>query len=559
MSLVGKVLNNKYEVLKLIGKGGMSNVYLAMDIHLNKQWAIKEIYSTNLDQELLLQSLTAEVNLMKKLDYPALPRIVDVVKEENLLYVVMDYIEGEPLSKIVKMYGPQPQELVIDWGKQLCLVLHYLHSRKPPIIYRDMKPSNIMLCPGGNLKLIDFGIAREYKEGGHRDTVNLGTRGYAAPEQFGNNIQTDERTDIYCLGITLYYLLTNLNPDTQPLELKPIRQINPAFSSGLEKIIQQCTQQRPEDRYQSVMDVLYDLERYEKMDENYRKERKKRLMRWGRCSAAAILFLLISLFSFFLNQKAERSTYESIMQQAALSVNPETRKELLLQAIELDSSNLDPYFSLLQTYKEDAIYSLQEQEQLLGVILELDPKTKEQDNYVELALQIGKLYWYYYDYGTIHSTDNQVTRMKSAIPWFEEVLLYGNEGDESYNMAHIYYKIAVFNRDINLVVEEASDKGSYITYWRDLQDMYMLLEEQQEESDIVKLELYKTISNAIELYARKFHGDGVSKREVTVCYEGICKRTEELTASTEKTIQIRDYILSRKDHVLSAINSAYDS
>lgn len=240
----GTIIEGKYEVLKLIGKGGMSKVYLAMDKNLNKQWAIKEIERKAYDKnnEVVVASAMAEANMMKKLDYPSLPRIVDIIEKENVIYVVMDYIEGETLSSVLSKEGAQPQEVVIEWAKELCRVLDYLHTQDPPIIYRDMKPANIMLQPNGNIKLIDFGIAREYKEQNLADTVSLGTKGYAAPEQFGGKGQTDARTDVYCLGVTLYHLLTGQNPCEPPYEIYPIRYWNPQLSSGLEAIIQKCTQ-----------------------------------------------------------------------------------------------------------------------------------------------------------------------------------------------------------------------------------------------------------------------------------------------------------------------------
>ena len=187
MITIGSVVDGKYEILKLIGQGGMSKVYLAMDKRLNKQWAVKEIEKKARDKnnQVIIQSAIVEANMIKKLDHPCLPRIVDIIDNGNVIYVIMDYIEGEPLDKVLNEYGAQPQDAVIDWAKQLCEALEYLHTRKPPIIYRDMKPANIMLKPDGYLKLIDFGIAREYKEQNLADTVSLGTKGYAAPEQFG--------------------------------------------------------------------------------------------------------------------------------------------------------------------------------------------------------------------------------------------------------------------------------------------------------------------------------------------------------------------------------------
>ena len=199
MTQIGTVIEGKYEVLKQIGQGGMSIVYLAMDKRLNKQWAVKEIkkQANDRNNEVVIQSMITEANLIKRLDHPALPRIVDIIDNGKTLYVVMDYIEGEPLDKVLNEYGAQPQDLVIEWAKQLCDVLDYLHTRTPPIIYRDMKPANVMLKPEGNIKLIDFGIAREYKEQNLADTVSLGTKGYAAPSSLAARVKrTRERTFI---------------------------------------------------------------------------------------------------------------------------------------------------------------------------------------------------------------------------------------------------------------------------------------------------------------------------------------------------------------------------
>ena len=214
MAEIGSVIDGKYEILTEIGHGGMSVVYLAMDTHLNKQWAVKEIKKkgSGKNDEIVVNSLLAEANMMKRLDHPSLPRIVDIIDNGITIYVVMDYIEGESLDKILAEYGAQPEELVIGWAKQLCDALSYLHSQKPPIIYRDMKPANVMLKPEGNIKIIDFGIAREYKEQSLADTTVLGTKGYAPPEQYSG--QTDARSDIYALGMTMHHLLTGIDPRT---------------------------------------------------------------------------------------------------------------------------------------------------------------------------------------------------------------------------------------------------------------------------------------------------------------------------------------------------------
>ena len=247
----GSVIDGKYEILKQIGKGGMSVVYLAMDLRLNKQWAVKVIQRRGIgkNNETVLNKVPDDTELMKRLDHPAIPRIVDIIDKEDdpQIYIVMDYVEGESLDKVLEEWGAQSEEVVIDWAKQICDTLGYLHSQKPPIIYRDMKPANIMLKPEGNLKIIDFGISREYKEQNLADTTILGTKGYAPPEQFGSR-QTDPRSDIYALGMTMHHLVTGVDPKKN--DYVPIRQWNPELSDGLEIIIDKCVQMDPNDRYQ---------------------------------------------------------------------------------------------------------------------------------------------------------------------------------------------------------------------------------------------------------------------------------------------------------------------
>ncbi len=251
----GNLLQNRYKILKTLGEGGMSKVYLAENIKLGTLWAIKEINKTS---EMRIDFL-AEPNILKKLEHPALPRVFDIIENEEFIYVVVDYIEGITLDLKLKEAGPIPEDIILDWATQLCGVLKYLHEYKPyPIIYRDMKPSNIILTKSGSLKLIDFGIAREYKYDSSNDTVYIGTRGYAAPEQYGSG-QTTVATDIYSLGVTLYQLLTGKSPNEPPYELKPIRTYNQSLSADIEKIIGKCIKQNPLERYQSANELLLDL------------------------------------------------------------------------------------------------------------------------------------------------------------------------------------------------------------------------------------------------------------------------------------------------------------
>lgn len=257
----GELVDGRYRILRKVGQGGMSVVYLARDEYENRQWAVKEVRREGVqDFRVVEQGLITETNMLKRLNHPNLPHIVDVIENEDRFLIVMDYIQGISLKDRLSEVGAFSQEDVVRWGMQLCDVLGYLHMQIPPIIYRDLKPANIMLKPDGDIKLIDFGTAREYKTGNQEDTINIGTVGYAAPEQYGGMGQSDSRTDIYCLGVTLYQLVTGKNPCEPPYLIVPVRHWDPTLSAGLEELILRCTQIDPGDRFQSCEEVRQALD-----------------------------------------------------------------------------------------------------------------------------------------------------------------------------------------------------------------------------------------------------------------------------------------------------------
>lgn len=259
---IGKTIDGKYEVLKLIGRGGFYTTYLVRNIHVNKVWAMKVCDKKNRHYSpAIRENILTEPYMMQKLDHSAIPKVVDIIEDEDSIFIVRDYIEGETLETIVRMYGAQPADKVVEWGKQMCSALGYLHSQNPPLIYRDMKPANVILKPDGSIKFIDFGIMRAYKPNQISDTCYLGTKGYAAPEQFGGS-QTDARTDIFGLGMTMFRLVTGINPTEPPYEIKPICLFNPNLPKGLEHIISKCTQPNPAERYQSCDELMADLNNY---------------------------------------------------------------------------------------------------------------------------------------------------------------------------------------------------------------------------------------------------------------------------------------------------------
>lgn len=397
---IGSVIDGKYKILNVVGKGGMSVVYLAMNERANKQWAIKEVRKDGMQSfEVVKQNLVAETDLLKKLNHPHLPSIIDVIDCDDTFLIVMDYIEGNPLSKALETSGAQNQDDVIEWAKQLCDVLGYLHSRKPPIIYRDMKPSNVMLKPDGNVMLIDFGTAREFKSTSVADTTCLGTQGYAAPEQFGGHGQTDARTDIYCLGATMYHLVTGHNPATPPYEMYPIRQWNPMLSSGLEEIILKCTQRNPEDRYQSCAELLYALDHYRDLDiEN----KKVQSFKWKTFLASFIMtiVMLVGTIGFSAGLTVQTSsTYESYIANGDSAVSQDAAEKYYLDAINVDPANPLAYQKLLERCTSDSKLSEDEYNTIKDAIYEHEDelKSKYPSEYADnVAYKLGQALYFSY-------------------------------------------------------------------------------------------------------------------------------------------------------------------
>lgn len=247
------LLDGRYLITKTLGRGGMGAVYQALDRRLdNILVAIKEMSTGALGPGKLQDAIVAfkrEAKILINLRHPALPRVIDFFSEgDERWYLVMDYIEGETLEEVASRRGQIPEAEVLNWTKQLCDVLEYLHSHHPPIIFRDLKPSNIMLTTDGDIKLIDFGIARHFKPGLTSDTSVYGSAGYSAPEQYGQS-QTDARADIYSLGATMHYLLTGVDPGKSPFKFTPPKELVATISyelnSAIVKAVSFDIEQRP--------------------------------------------------------------------------------------------------------------------------------------------------------------------------------------------------------------------------------------------------------------------------------------------------------------------------
>lgn len=447
---IGSLVDGKYKILNKVGQGGMSVVYLAMNEKANKQWAVKEVRKDGVkDFEVVKQGLVAETDILKKLSHPNLPSIIDVIDTDESFIIIMDYIQGNSLNKALDEFGAQPQENVIAWAKQLCDVLGYLHTRTPAIIYRDMKPANIMLKPDGNVTLIDFGTAREYKEKNLADTTCLGTVGYAAPEQFGGMGQTDARTDIYCLGATLYHLVTGKNPCEPPYEIKPIREINPSLSSGLERIIQKCTQRDPNDRYQSAAELMYALEHFEEIDDVYRRKQKKKLGYFVATCLLAAAFGVVSGWAYHSAENLKGANYESQLLQA------QTVQDYY-NAIRTDPTRTEAYLELNELLISDYTLTKEEGQQLVKLLAGLDSRDTDgysstvavmdrlrdsnPTGYSQVCFDIGWSFLSYYE------TNIDRDRYAAAAKWFQYMR---NDRTADGEIASIFCDISACASKIN--------------------------------------------------------------------------------------------------------------
>lgn len=235
----------------------MGSVYLATDTRLPRQWALKELIQNTQDEAERLQakqSFVAEAQILSGLNHPSLPRVVDFFQENGRHYLVMDYVEGTTLEQVLEK-GPLSAGEVIRLGVQMCEALEYLHGQAQPVIFRDLKPANIILTRSGKPMLVDFGIARVFRQGAGNDTRALGTPGYAAPEQYGRG-QSDHRTDLYALGATLHHCLSGSDPGESPFQFASLENV----SEELNRLILRAVSLKPEDRFQNAVDFRQALE-----------------------------------------------------------------------------------------------------------------------------------------------------------------------------------------------------------------------------------------------------------------------------------------------------------
>lgn len=541
MTEIGTVIDGKYEVLREIGRGGMSVVYLAMDTHLNKQWAVKEIrkQGSGKNDEIVVNSLLAEANMMKRLDHPSLPRIVDIIDNGVTIYVVMDYIEGESLDKILNEYGAQSEERVIGWAKQLCDALGYLHSQKPPIIYRDMKPANVMLKPEGNIKIIDFGIAREYKEQNLADTTVLGTKGYAPPEQYSG--QTDARSDIFALGMTMHHLLTGIDPrNGEPYA--PVRQWNPELSEGIEIIIDRCVEPAAENRYQSCSDLLYDLEHPELITRGFKKKQKRKLLSFivsaGLCIFMAIAGVILNISATAVNNQdydANIGSSDPTKYFAAVDIYPE---------------RVDAYNMLIEYYKNHDAENNDITKVGNTIEANADSLNLTDPEIADMHYDMGKLYFSDYE-GSFKS------RAVNAKNFFEKAASNDAASFEKKEIAECYDSICNFMTNQSTTSEHSLD--DYTAIFEEIEAAMRTVDKATDnEANYDKISLYYVAMLLINDQAEYMAGVGFERQTALELMANLKDKADGITSTLSYVNDLKDKIGSSYDSFVSNINAKYD-
>ncbi len=362
---IGYTIDGLYEIQTLIGKGGTSEVYIAKDTILGQIWAVKCVYNIKDESSLeakLIHSYKKEIELLKTLNHPAIPRIVYYKEIDECFFVVMDYISGYTLEKKLQVYGALNEDETVQLGIEMAEVLKYLHTcRKHPIIYGDMTPKNIMI-EHEHARLLDFGIAQEIPHGEKTNTPGIGTKGFAAPEQYaGKSNLLDERTDIYSLGATLYNAVT-----CKTLNLQNDNAFS-GLSAGITYIIKKCTKKDPKDRYQTTEELLHDLYNVSHFNSDYQKEIKRKLIIFC-CSVIITLFSISGIF-FSYNSICKKINTQ-YMENYNIAQGYERKADIsqaidyYIKAINSDPKQLEPYKALWNSYMKQGDLTYVEQKKV---------------------------------------------------------------------------------------------------------------------------------------------------------------------------------------------------
>ncbi len=412
---------------------------------------------------------------------------------------------------------------MVKWAMQLADGLSYLHKQKPPVVYRDMKPANVMLKPNGDVKLIDFGIAREYKEEHTHDTTVLGTKGYAPPEQYCG--QTDARSDIFALGMTMHHLLTGVDPDGDTT-YAPARQWNPDISEGVELIIDHCVEPAAENRYQTCADLIYDLQHPELITSGYKRQQRLKLAAFG-----LTLGLSIAAAGAGFSLRAAATSLNTQDYEANIAI---TDPDNYYTAIGIYPERTDAYELLIDYYKNHDCENSDIER--LGNIIETNADSLDADDadVAELYYDMGKLFFAEYD-GSLKA------RAVNAKSFFATAVESEAEYDKK-DIASCYYSVCKFMTEQSTTAEHTAQ--DYEELFAEIDEAISIVSAASDsEANYDKISLYYVtmllINDQVEYLA------GLDYDE-----DAVLERMEELYNSTNGITSTLSYVNELQDEIM---------
>ena len=542
----GDIVDGSWEVIKQIGQGGSGTVYLVRDIELNRLLALKEVPVRNTDQgKRQAKAVVAEVSLLKSLSHPSIPRILKMTHDEHSILIIMDYIEGYSLRSLIAKKNYIEEALIVKWGLALCDTLKYLHNRNPKVIYRDLKPHNVMLSNENHLFLMDFGISREVgPDFDYSKEDRVGTKGYAAPEMRAKNAWFDERSDIYALGRTLYFLATRNSPSLeklpngQELPILPIRQYDASRSVGLEKIIEKATAYKPTDRYQSVEEMIYDLKNVDKMSEGYIRKIKRRATTIYSLFGTLILGLFLLGSGALYSQMATTDAYNQAISKGKTSQDLDS----LVSASKIMPGEVEPYLEMVKIYRSNGHFTSEDEFQLLSALQSNLPSLKGKEGAGDLLYQVGQLYWFYYP-------QNGQTK---SVSWFEQAKDFG-VSEKNQHLLSIYLELGTFKKGILSSITDHSDSGMYKTYWNALND----LSTEMGNDPQLQLTYLQSVFDVIDSYSGGLKSDGLSLDELKVVFDKAVDLLNSYSGKTDAQMKAKTELQSRVETVRNKLNTTY--
>ena len=523
MAKIGDIIEGRFQIIEEIDRGGMSVVYLAMDLTLKSTWALKEVTRTG--NESKYEKALREARLMSELKFYGIPIIVDIkeVREADVAYIAMQFIPGKSLQEIMlKQNAPFPESFVTEIGIRVSEILEYLHQQTPPVIHRDIKPANIMFVENDqSVWLLDFGEAKRLTPETLRDAAPSGTRDFMAPEQrsesHGGKQISNEASDIFALGATLFYMATGqfstISANTN--EYYSVSDIDSNLSKMFSDVIAKAMAIAPERRYQSVAEFHTALKNCTADVIARRRIATQKVRRFAGGMLLSVVLAAAGAGMLLISHSRNNADYEERIQTARASDGTyEEKVNAAMDAIALKPDRLEGYDALRELQDSDYEFTVEEEKKLFGVIAPHKSELETQAGYSEFAYNIGLMYLMSY-------TKSSEAYIK-AIDWFSAV----SPDSPRYQAASIYRQIGEYDKNIEKKVDAGTESGAFREEWENLQ--HALEQTKSENNELLRLRLCQKILSAITDYCYYLRKDGVSGDAVRATYQDICAQMSEI-------------------------------